>query len=189
MTLVRFDEVAAEPWRNGGGLTRELLAWPEASSWRVRVSVAEIEADGPFSPFPDVQRWFAVLEGDGVELTIDGRRAQATRRSAPIFFSGAAAVGCRLLGGPTLDLNLMLRGVNGGMHAAVADTEWRPAFAQCGLFARVEGCCVADGVETDMPARALLWFEDAPASLSFAAGGRASSPTGWWLQADRGDSR
>ena len=55
---------AAAPWRNGGGVTRELLrlaARPATGS--VRVSVADIEADGPFSPFPGVERWFAVLRG------------------------------------------------------------------------------------------------------------------------------
>lgn len=189
MTIVRFDEVAAQPWRNGGGRTRELLAWPQASGWRVRVSVAEVDADGPFSAFPDVQRWFTVLEGDGVELTIDGCCAQVTRGSAPIRFSGAAATGCRLLGGPTLDLNLMLRGAGGAMHVVAANVEWRPAFAQCGLFARVAGRCVAEGVGTDVPSRALLWFERAPATLSFAADRRGPSPSGWWLEADGGDGR
>ena len=34
---------AAQPWRNGGGITRELLAWPVASDqWALRVSVAQI---------------------------------------------------------------------------------------------------------------------------------------------------
>jgi environmental stress-induced protein Ves len=40
------------PWKNGGGVTRELLAWPGGGDWQVRISVAEIEADGPFSSFP-----------------------------------------------------------------------------------------------------------------------------------------
>ena len=57
-----------QPWRNGGGVTRELLAWPDGGDWRVRVSVADIDADGPFSAFPGVERWFAVLEGAGVAL-------------------------------------------------------------------------------------------------------------------------
>ena len=54
--LVRLDEVNPQPWRNGGGMTRELLAWPEAERWRARVSVADIAEDGPFSPFPGVDR-------------------------------------------------------------------------------------------------------------------------------------
>jgi environmental stress-induced protein Ves len=34
----------------------------------LRISVAEITRDGPFSAFAGVQRWFAVLEGAGVML-------------------------------------------------------------------------------------------------------------------------
>ena len=43
--LVHADAVEATPWRNGGGVTRELLAWPHGADWRVRISVAEIDAD------------------------------------------------------------------------------------------------------------------------------------------------
>ena len=43
-TLVRVDDVAPVPWRNGGGLTRELLAWPAAQDWAIRISVADIIA-------------------------------------------------------------------------------------------------------------------------------------------------
>jgi environmental stress-induced protein Ves len=65
----------AQTWRNGGGSTRELLAWPEAGAWQLRISVAEITRDGPFSAFAGVQRWFAVLRGDGVRLRL-GETAQ-----------------------------------------------------------------------------------------------------------------
>ena len=63
---IHVDEVAPQRWRNGGGFTRELLAWPAVEAWRLRVSVAEVESDGPFSSFPAVERWFAVLDGNGV---------------------------------------------------------------------------------------------------------------------------
>ena len=49
--LIALAATPPQPWRNGGGVTRELLAWPAGGGWQVRVSVAEIEADGPFSPF------------------------------------------------------------------------------------------------------------------------------------------
>ena len=77
---VRLADCPPQPWRNGGGVTRELLAWPQAADWRLRVSVADIERDGPFSPFPGVDRWFAVIEGDGVELRC---RTGASRAAAP----------------------------------------------------------------------------------------------------------
>ena len=66
--VVRVDSAAPQAWRNGGGVTRELLVWPNAEDWLVRLSVAEIERDGPFSAFAGVDRWFAVLSGAGVLL-------------------------------------------------------------------------------------------------------------------------
>ena len=112
---VRLDEVTAAPWRNGGGVTRELLAWPEAGEWRVRMSVAEVAGDGPFSCFDGAQRWFAVLAGAGVRLRLQGATHELTQRSAPFEFDGAIATECELLAGATQDFNLMLRGVTGRM--------------------------------------------------------------------------
>ena len=107
---VALAGVTPMPWKNGGGTTRELLAWPTAADWRVRLSVAEVAQDGPFSSFPGVQRWFAVLDGAGVRLTLDGDRHALTTASAPFAFDGGAALDCSLLDGVTQDFNLMARG-------------------------------------------------------------------------------
>ena len=179
--IVRSADVAPQPWRDGGGTTRELLAWP-AADWRVRVSVADVAADGPFSAFPGVRRWFAVLDGAGVTLTIDGRAQRVARGDAPLAFDGAAATQCRLLDGPTRDLNLMLRGAGGRLLAAADGAAWQPAGAACGLYAAVAGSCVADGRAIELPADALLWFERAPAHLAFQAA-RSAGTIGWWLEA------
>ena len=108
--VVRLNEVAPTPWRNAGGNTRELLAWPDSAAWRWRASVAEVVRAGPFSIFTGVQRWFAVLEGDGVCLTTGGCRQTLVKGDAPLAFDGAVPTGCELLGGATQDFNLMVRG-------------------------------------------------------------------------------
>ena len=113
---VQLADVAPQAWKNGGGLTRELLAWPFAADWRIRLSVADITADGPFSVFKGVQRWFAVLEGDGVRLTVDGAATELRATSTAFDFAGAANTDCSLLGGPTRDFNLMLRGATGRLQ-------------------------------------------------------------------------
>jgi environmental stress-induced protein Ves len=113
--IVRLDEVAATPWKNGGGVTRELLAWPTAGDWRVRMSVADVAQDGPFSRFDGVRRWFSVLDGAGVRLRIDGAAHDLTAARPPFAFDGGAACHCELLAGPTRDFNLMLRGAIGRM--------------------------------------------------------------------------
>ena len=68
--VVSLGDVEPKPWRNGGGVTRELLAWPAADEWRLRLSIADIERNGPFSFYPAAERWFAVMEGRGVMLTV-----------------------------------------------------------------------------------------------------------------------
>ena len=181
--VVRADATPRRPWRNGGGQTRELLAWPDPANWRLRISLADIEADGPFSAFPGVQRWFTVLKGAGVELTIDGRPRRLTRNDEPLHFDGAATTTCRLLDGPTLDLNLMLNGMAGRLLIAADAIEWHPALAQCGFFTAVAGHCRSDGERIALPAYALVWFARAPASLRFEAGQRPAAATAWWLEA------
>jgi environmental stress-induced protein Ves len=107
--LVPLAQVEPVPWHNGGGLTRELLAWPQRGNWSVRLSVAEVARDGPFSQLPGVRRWFAVLSGQGVRLRIDGAVHEVRKSSMPLQFDGAARTECELLGGPTRDVNLMLK--------------------------------------------------------------------------------
>jgi environmental stress-induced protein Ves len=181
--LIRIDDVPATPWKNGGGVTRDLVTWPAADGWRVRISVAEIARDGPFSDYPGVARWFGVLKGAGVELDFGGHVTRLTRNDAPIHFDGAAAPGCRLIDGPTLDLNLMLRGVTGGMQIADDGLAWAPHATRCGLFTAVAGQCEADGASHALPAYALAWFDAAPATLRFTAGQRPAGAIGWWIAA------
>lgn len=115
--VVRLADIAPARWRNGGGATRELLAWPSEKGWALRLSVAEIERDGPFSAFPGVQRWFAVIEGAGVELRWGADRICSIRPCDEVLqFDGGIAPDCRLLNGPTQDLNLMLTRGRGGLQ-------------------------------------------------------------------------
>lgn len=175
-----------QPWRNGGGVTRELLAWPAAAAsadWLLRVSVAQIDSDGPFSGFAGIERWFAVVAGAGVVLQFGGQAHQLTPHSEPLCFDGVAAPGCRLLGGTTLDLNLMLRreAGRGSLQRAHAEADWRSPAEWRALYTsgparlRIDGGHVAE-----LAAAALVWH-------AYAAGQRWSfhpvdvTTLGWWL--------
>ena len=105
-TLVRVEDVAPQPWKNGGGVTRELLAWPKASEWLVRISVADIVADGPFSVFPGIKRTIVVLSGTGIWLDAP-LNIELFPKDPPCTFSGDIAPHCELLRGPARDLNAM----------------------------------------------------------------------------------
>ena len=116
--VVQLKDVTPTPWRNGGGTTRELLAWPNAQRWQWRVSVADVVQSGAFSSFVGVKRWFAVLEGDGVCLTVQSDKHTLLKDSIPLAFDGAAQTHCELIGGATQDFNLMVQ-------AAGAARMWR----------------------------------------------------------------
>jgi len=160
--LVRCDALEPQPWKNGGGLTRELLAWPAREDWALRLSVADIRADGPFSAFPGVDRWFAVLEGAGVLLALPGGARRTETGDAVLAFPGEAAPLCDLLDGPTRDLNLMIRRDtgHGGMRRAdlgedfASRSRLRALFAADALTLQIDG---ADAAR--VPAMALIWAD------------------------------
>lgn len=178
--FVALADCAPRPWRNGGGLTRELLCGPGTGDWRWRLSVADIDADGPFSGFPGVQRWFTVAEGAGVELALPAGRVTLRPADAPLAFDGAAAPGCRLLDGPTRDLNLMLRGPGGRLETALPGTPWHAGTASAGLYAAAPGWLHAAGARWAVPAATLAWFDEAPAMLAFEPAA-AAPVAGWWV--------
>ncbi|OKK08413.1 HutD-family protein [Streptomyces sp. CB03234] len=129
--VLRAADRTAVPWKNGGGVTREIAAWPEGSGvdgfdWRV--SLADVGADGPFSAFPGTERILTVVDGTGMGLTV-ARRHLLAERYAPRPFPGEVATHGRLLAGPVVNLNVMHRRgpvtasvavVRGGLPVAVA---------------------------------------------------------------------
>ncbi len=97
------------PWRNGAGVTTEVAinAGGGLQGFDWRVSIADVGQDGPFSAFPGMQRIIAVLEGAGMELTVDGRKHALQGPGQPYAFSGDSQVESRLLNGPIRDFNLI----------------------------------------------------------------------------------
>ena len=106
-----------EPWANGLGQTIVLLREPDDADWRVRISIARVEQDGPFSELPETQRWLAPLDGS-MELRFHDGRVQRAHRFGVLRFDGAPAPTGVLPEGPTRDFNLMLRnGARGDLFA------------------------------------------------------------------------
>jgi environmental stress-induced protein Ves len=112
---IRLQDTPVSPWKNGGGTTQSLVCWPSPSDWVFRMSVARIDSDGPFSEFKGVDRWFAVLSGEGVVLQFPERRVEAGALDAAVQFSGDLPCQCSLINGPTVDFNLMVQGVSANM--------------------------------------------------------------------------
>ena len=182
--MIPLEEVAPSPWRNGGGVTRELIAWPTPQDWDWRISVAEIEKDGPFSRFEGVERWFAVLGGAGVRLTLDGRTHELTAESAPIRFDGAQDCNCELIAGLTEDFNLMLR--HGHTRARLLrvlgalDVEVQPG-TRVAVYAWDEPVQVqVDRQFVTVPPHTLAWR-----ALADGASVRIEAPTALWMEMAR----
>lgn len=176
---VPLAEVPPQPWRNGGGLTRELLAWPQAADWLVRVSVATVDRAGPFSALPGVRRWFVVLSGAGVRLSLPGGAVRMTAGDPPLAFDGADAPACELLGGPTEDLNLMVRSATAAaaMRAAAPGSVVDGVLRWRGVFAAAQAALEVDGRRVALPAGTLAWDDLAhPARWTLVEGARA-----YWL--------
>lgn len=100
------------PWQNGGGRTTEIAVAPpgaDLATFAWRVSVADVERDGPFSAFPGVDRTLVLLAGRGMRLS---GPAGSTPLAAPMDvakFAGEDELACALTDGPTRDFNLMVR--------------------------------------------------------------------------------
>jgi uncharacterized protein len=181
MFLIEVDGIEAQPWKNGGGSTRELYRWPLSDAWQLRVSLAEIERDGPFSSFPGVRRWFAVVEGQGVALRFENGEKRVTTSSDPVSFDGIEAPDCALISGPTRDLNLMLRAADGLMQRARYGVPWTAVGPQCGIFTMKPGVWSCGGLLVDMPPRSLLWMESSPTASQLFKADSAGSPLAWWM--------
>jgi len=123
--LLRASDHRRMAWSNGGGTTYEVLTEPEGAGldgfdWRI--SLADVDASGPFSPFPGIDRTLVLVDGAGMELEIDGATT-AVRRHAVVRFAGEQSVSCRLTHGPTRDLNVMVRRGRCAARAEVVDVD------------------------------------------------------------------
>lgn len=102
----------ALPWKNGGGVTREVAAHSPGSSldrfdWRI--SIAEVRSSGPFSIFPGIERLMVVLSGRLAFTPAGGATQVLTADSPPLRFSGELAVDAAPVDGAVTDLNVMTR--------------------------------------------------------------------------------
>jgi environmental stress-induced protein Ves len=182
--IVRAAEVPAQPWRNGGGRTRELLTRPPgAREWTLRISLAEVDRAGPFSAFPGIERWFSVIAGTGVRLSLQGRQHELRPGHAPLHFSGDLPVDCSLIDGATTDLNLMYAGGRGLMQPVQPGGPWRCDLAGRGVFTRTPGQWhIAGMVPVRLPAHCLLWVDAAgDADWRFTADESTAGAPAIWL--------
>lgn len=106
--LLPASSRSIEPWANGLGQTAVILREPDDNGWRVRISIAQVERDGPFSELADTQRLLVPLDA-AMELRFADGHVQRAHRFGVLRFAGAPAPFGILPEGATRDFNLMLR--------------------------------------------------------------------------------
>ena len=165
--LIRYREIELTPWKNGLGVTREIVLEPSlnlAAGFRFRVSRAEINATAPFSKYPDVRRWLVLARGGALELRFGGEPTRQLDRVGDICaFSGDDVVEGVPLDGPSEDFNLMLadpaldaelivRPMVGSMVLFQKAREWL-------LFHLLDGHAALQGSTHTLSVGDSLWFE------------------------------
>jgi uncharacterized protein len=119
MPIHRLRDYKRMPWKNGGGETLEIAVFPSDASvgdfdWRI--SMATVATDGPFSRFPQVDRTITIIDGDAIELSVEGQPpVLLDQAAAPYSFPGDALTSGRLRDGAIADLNVMVR--RGTLHS------------------------------------------------------------------------
>ena len=168
MVMRYFDlqTLPAMAWKNGGGVTREIVREPAGASlddFEWRVSVADIAAAGPFSRFVGIDRHLLLLEGEGVNLSSDeaGLNVNLLADDTVLAFSGDVDMNSELLGGAVRDFNVMVK--RGVWQARVKVwTEAASVQAQAGLVLQTQGqarCSFADGDATFKTGQGGWWQE------------------------------
>lgn len=113
MQIIRFADLKPQPWRNGGGVTRELAshrggAAAADGAWDWRVSIADVTSAGEYSPFPGMERVLTVVEGELLLLAVDGTE-HPLEKYRPFRFPGGAASSSALPTGDVRNLNVIAR--------------------------------------------------------------------------------
>ncbi len=112
MKILRADDYATVPWKNGGGMTREIAVHRDASlhsDFLWRLSIATVAQSGPFSLFEGVDRTIVLMSGGGMQLNLPTEAISVTGDAPPFSFDGETKISCALLRGPSVDLNAMTR--------------------------------------------------------------------------------
>jgi hypothetical protein len=148
MIVLREADYVTVPWKNGGGITREILKVPpDTAAFDWRLSLATIEQPGPFSAFDGYDRTLVLVRGAGVELDFGSQGRAVLRAPGQLAaFDGAAATSCTLIDGPSSDLNLIVSKVRAESRARLVRVT-APEFLHTAGWEETLICCVTGAVQ------------------------------------------
>ncbi len=106
MEILRYDDLVPRPWKNGGGITREIATGELNGTPVFRISRADVAQDGAFSDFAGLVRILTVVSESGMRLD-HATGTMHARPWHPVRFDGALPVFARLEADGLTDLNLI----------------------------------------------------------------------------------
>lgn len=173
----RFDRehLPCVPWKNGGGVTREIVCYPagaDIQSFEWRMSIAEVARDGPFSDFSGIDRVVTLLSGNGIRLVSQqgdtgGMNHLLNEPFQPFDFSGDLPITAELLDGPCQDFNVMTRRGACVAQVSVCRGSDRLGSAPAGVLMSLFGTWHLN-TEVLAPGQG-LWWTDRPISWALTA--------------------
>jgi uncharacterized protein len=159
VNVLRQADYPTVPWKNRGGLTREILKVPASSpefDWRL--SLATIATSGPFSSFEGYERTLVLVSGNGVELDFGPHGRAILRTPGQVAtFDGAWPTSGALIEGPSTDLNLMVAKARARAQARVISLRTPEILLTAG-WEETLICCIAGeaSLESESASSALL---------------------------------
>lgn len=103
------EDYVTKPWKNGQGVTRDVILWPASDEFDIRVSLADIPPASTFSAFPGITRHITRLSGDAMALTFADGHVERLALLTPLTFDSGKAPACEASGADTRVLNVMTR--------------------------------------------------------------------------------
>lgn len=103
------EDYVTKPWKNGQGVTRDVILWPASDDFDIRISLADIPPASTFSAFPGITRHITRLSGDAMALTFPDGRVERLALLTPLTFDSGKAPACEASGADTRVLNVMTR--------------------------------------------------------------------------------
>jgi environmental stress-induced protein Ves len=94
------------PWKNGGGITREIASEAGKNGLLWRLSIADVSTEGAFSSFSGLARILTVIDGHGLELQSPSKTYDVPQLR-PFSFSGDVEIRSVLNNGAIQDFNVI----------------------------------------------------------------------------------
>lgn len=130
VAVLNPDQYKTQPWKNGNGVTHEIMIEPPdatvAGGFIWRLSIADVKVDAPFSEFPGCDRTMVVFDGMGMILEFPMGRREQVEPYGVFRFPGEVPCTGKLIDGAVSDLNAMTLRLRARHAAKIVEVDVMP---------------------------------------------------------------